>query len=219
MGASWSQAQTFKRLGLQPNRIVEAIIATYDGGGKPNAAPMGVLVEADGSLTIKPYTQTTTFKNLKRHGQCTVNLTSSPEAFFRAAFKDLVGGLPEGWFIKARRVNAPRLRQAEGWLEVRVARETESGDRAIFSCVVEAIYLGRVWLKAYCRADFAAIESVIHATRVLVYLKLGEKDRCMRLLRLISHYRSLVERVAPGSEASRVMEGLASILRKHGFEV
>jgi hypothetical protein len=217
--ASWSLMQMLSRLGFKPGRIVETIVATYDADGNPNAAPMGILVEANDRLLIRPYLQTRTFRNLKQHKQCTVNLTSNPEIFFKSCFKDVVGGLPENFFIRARKVYAPRLRQAEGWLEVKADEEAEVEDRAIFKCFVKAVYLGRMKPKAYCRANFAAIESIIHVTRILTYLKLGEQNKCSKLLELVRHYRGVVERTAPNSEAFKVLENLYLILSRHGLKI
>jgi hypothetical protein len=62
--------------------------------------------------------------------------------------------------------------------------------------------------KAYSRAAFALIESVIHATRVKEYLASGRVGDAEQLLSLIDHYRTLVERVAPGSRYALVMADL-----------
>ncbi|MHC1563941.1 MAG: DUF447 domain-containing protein [Candidatus Hecatellaceae archaeon] len=212
--------ETLRRLGLQPGRIVETIVASYTAEGKPHAAPMGVLLEEWGTVAIRPYIETWTYRNLESRRQCTVNLTGSPKLFLSTVFKGEpeVGGLPEGFFLPALKVEAPRLRDADGWLEVEIfSGETLEG-RGLFKGRILRVKAVPRLPEAYCRAWFAAIESIIHATRVLEYSRAGRRSEADRLARLIASYRSLIGRVAPGSEAEEAVEKLASILSRYGFK-
>ncbi len=211
-------AETLARLGLQPNRLVETIVATYTAEGLPHAAPMGLRLREDLKAEIKPYLQTKTYQNLKAWKAYTANFTLNPLTFFQATFKGEpeAGKLPRDFFLKASKVRAPRLKCADGWLEVEVVEVVEEAGRALFTGEIVAVGVARRQPKAFCRADFAAVESLIHATRVL---EAAEERKAEDLLRLIASYQSLVRRVAPNSEAEKVMVGLASILERKGFKV
>jgi len=212
--------ETLRRLGFQPGCLVETVLATYTPGGKPHAAPMGVRLLEDGRLRITPYLQTQTYRNLKASPACTVNLTWSPEIFFQTAFKgELEEKLPGDFFLPALKVRAPRLRRAEGWLEVEASLEGEDREKAYFKGEIVAVYPVKRRLKAYCRGDFAAIESIIHATRVLEFTSKGEWLKAEKLLRLMLGYRNLIGRVAPNSEASQVIERLFQLLQRKGVKI
>jgi hypothetical protein len=76
------------RLGFLRGCVVETIVTTSDEAGEPNAAPMGAYTETWRPLTLRPYTDTLTFRNLKVSRSAVVNLTLNPEVFYRAAFKE-----------------------------------------------------------------------------------------------------------------------------------
>jgi hypothetical protein len=213
--------ETLKRLGLQPGRIVEAIVSSYTVEGNPHAAPMGILLENQDTVTIKPYPETQTYRNLKSQRQCAINLTREPELFFATAFKGEpeVGGLPKDFFLPALKVKAPRLRDADGWLEVEVFSDETFKDRGLFKGRILRVKALNRPPKAYCRAEFAAIESIIHTTRILEFSKAGRRAQAERLAGLVASYRRLMSRVAPGSGAEKVMEKLASILSRHSFNL
>jgi len=213
--------ETLRRLGFQPGRIVETVVASYTGEGEPHAAPMGVHLEGWDRLVVRPYVRSQTYRNLEARGQCTVNLTRRPEIFLLTAFKGEpeVGKLTKSFFLKASRVEAPRLKEAEGWLEVEFSSREAIGGRGVFKGRIILVKAFHKPPQAYCRAEFAAIESIIHATRVLEFSRAGRRAEADRLARLIASYKALVGRVAPGSEAEKTMGKLSSILSRYGFNL
>jgi len=202
------------RLGFLRGCIVETIVTTSDEAGKPNAAPMGAYTEDMETLTLRPYTDTLTFRNLKVSKSAVVNLTLNPEIFYRAAFKDANLKLPSAWFEDAEAVNAPRLRGADAFIEVSVLEISRGGgERAEVKCAPHLVKRTRRKPPAYCRAVFATLESIIHATRVRAFLSKGREEEAAELMKLIGHYRSLVHRVAPNSPHERTMELLVGKIK------
>jgi len=198
------------KLGFAPRQIVEVIVSTYDENKTPDAAPMGV-TSREGRLIIRPYTTTQTYLNLMGRRCGVVNLTGDPELFYRTAIKESNEGeqVPAEWFLGAEKVDAPRLRGAEAYLEVSVVDQNPiASDRAEFTCEVVQLEVASAYPKAYSRAAFALIESVIHATRLKEYLASGRMGEAEQLLSMINHYRALVERVAPGSRYTLLMADL-----------
>jgi hypothetical protein len=200
-------------LGFSKNAIVETIVSTYNANGQPNAAPMGVKTEDAKHLVIRPYASTLTYTNLRSKGCAVINVTSNPELYYRTAFKEAnpEGKIPTEWFARAETVEAPRLRMADAFVEVSVIDiKSLKPERTEVLCDVRLIKAPNLLPKAYCRATFATIEAIIHATRVKLFLT-GDKQRqeqAHRLIELIEHYDAVVNRVAPNSRYSRIMADL-----------
>jgi hypothetical protein len=197
-------------LGFAKGAIFEAIVSTYCLDGQPTAAPMGVMTMNMQHVIVKPYCSTLTFKNLYFQRDAVLNLTSNPELYYRTVFKEVNpnGRVPLEWFGKAEIVNAPRVLSADAFVEVSVVDIKLLGERAEFLCGVKLVRCSRVLPKAYCRATFATIEAIIHATRVKAFLNKGEYEKAERLIELIRHYSAVVNRVAPNSKCSEILADL-----------
>jgi hypothetical protein len=199
-------------LGFSKNVITEAIVSTYNMDVQPNAAPMGVTLENARSIAIRPYVSTQTSKNLQLKKCAVINVTSNPDFFYRTAFKEANpdGRIPLGWFQRAETVDAPRMRMADATIEVEL-RETREIDKERINalCQVKSIRASKVLPQVYCRALYAVIESVIHATRIKVLIgDDSEQERVHRLLDTINDNSCLVKRVAPNSRYSEIMDEL-----------
>jgi hypothetical protein len=199
--------------GFLKGSIGETIVSTYDADGQPNAAPMGVMIESNERLLIRPYISSLTYKNLQAKRCAVVNVTSNPEMFYLTAFKEANpdGKLPPNLFQKAEIVDAPRLRAADAFIEVLVA-ETGSfnSERAEFLCNVQLVKASKALPKVYCRAQFATIEAIVHATRIKPFL-MGDKqeqERAFRLMELVEICSDVVDRTAPNSRYSEIMADL-----------
>ena len=204
---------SLENLGFSKGVILETIVSTYDLEGQPTAAPMGVTTMDMQHVIIKPYSSTSTFKNLYSQRCAVINVTSNPEVFYRTAFKEVNQGgkVPLEWFGKAEVVNAPKIILADAFIEVSVSDVKFLGERAEFSCDVKLVRSSKILPRAYCRATFATIEAIIHATRVKVFLDKGECEEAERLIKLIKHYGTLVDHVAPNSTCSKI---LADLIRR-----
>ncbi|HSB60394.1 MAG TPA: DUF447 domain-containing protein, partial [Vicinamibacteria bacterium] len=64
--------------------IIESIVTTLDRGGRANFAPMGVVWGED-EIVVKPYRETTTYRNLRETGEAVVNLVDDVLYFVRGA--------------------------------------------------------------------------------------------------------------------------------------
>jgi hypothetical protein len=205
-------------LGFLKDTIGETIVSTYDMDGQPNAAPMGVLMKSNKLLLIRPYTSSLTYKNLQAKRCTVVNVTSNPEIFYLTAFKEANpdGQLSPKMFEKAETVDAPRLREADATVELSVA-ETRSfnSERAEFLCSVKFVTSSKELPKVYCRAQFATIEAVVHATRIKPFLSGDSQDqeRALRLIELVEICSDVVDRTAPNSLYSEIMADLTQRIR------
>src|SRR3990170_685398 len=199
-------------LGFQKGVIVETVVSTYGEDGKPNAAPMGVVMEDPQRIVIRPHTSSLTYKNLQSKRCAVVNVTSDPELFYRTAFKEAnpEGRIPLGWFQRAETVDAPRMRMADATIEVEL-KDTSNFDKERINalCQVKLIRASKVLPQVYCRALYAVIESVVHATRIKVLIGADpEQERVQSLLNMVDENSCLVKRVAPNSLYSEIMDDL-----------
>jgi len=201
-------------LGFSEGVTVETIVSTYNVDGQANAAPMGAIMTSPQHIVIRIYTSSLTYKNLQSKKCAVVNLTVDPEMFYRTAFKEVNpdGEIPQKLFAKGKTVDAPILRAAESHIEVAVVDITPiDTERAEVSCDVKLIQTSSVLPKVYCRALFATIEAIIHATRVeafLVHSDRQKREQALKLLETIKECNDVVNRVASNSRYSEIMADL-----------
>ena len=201
-------------LGFGKGVIVETVVSTYGRDGEPNAAPMGATMEQAQRVVFRIYKSSSTYSNLQAKRCAVVNVTSSAEVFYRTAFKEAnpEGRIPARWFEKATTVAAPRLRVANAHVEVTVLDVSHlDGAKAGVTCEAKLIHAATVLPQAYCRASFAAIEAIIHATRVNHFLMHGaraKQEQAVDLMEKIKDCQDVVNRVAPNSRYSEIMKDL-----------
>src|SRR5574342_504275 len=94
--------------------IVETVVSTLDQAGQANFAAMGV-VWGDERITIRPYTNTRTYRNLTQSGEAVVNVTDNVLIFAKSALsRERFESLP------ARHVKGLILKDTCFWREVTV---------------------------------------------------------------------------------------------------
>lgn len=201
-------------LGFSKGVILETVVSTYNVDGQPNAAPMGAIMEKLQRIVLRIYTSSLTYRNIQSKRCTVVNVTSDPELFYRTAFKEAnpKARMPQEWFEKAETVDAPRLRTAGAFIEATVADiRAFDGERAEVLFDVKLVKASRVLPKVYCRAVFATIEAIIHATRVKIFMIHGDRqkqEQALKLLERIRECNDVVNRVAPNSRYSGIMADL-----------
>jgi len=204
---------SLSQLGLSKDHVYETILSTCNADGKSTAAPMGIIPKSSRRFIIRIFKRTLTFKNLQRSRCGVVNLTSDPEIFYKTAFKQTSGlrSLRVKWFEKARTVKAPRLRSADANIEFTVNKIEDFDDlRSRVTCEAERIDFQRTLPTGYCRGAFAAIECIIHATRIQQYLSEGRLGHAKNLIALVNHYKDLAERVSPSSKYVSIIRQICS---------
>ncbi len=139
--------------------IVETIVTTVSPEGVVNVAPMGV-EWSDDALVLKPFLETTTFRNVRDTRVAVVNLTDDAGLFARAAIAN-----PEAPVVPAEVVRGVVLADACSWREAEVRALDGAGPRSRIEMAV--VYRGaRREFVGFNRARHAVLEAAIHATRV-----------------------------------------------------
>ncbi|MFQ6086020.1 MAG: DUF447 domain-containing protein [Candidatus Bathyarchaeia archaeon] len=199
-------------LGFSYKGVVETIVTTYGMGKEPNAAPMGVVRTGSKELEIRPYRGSQTFLNLEAKRAAVINLTHDAEIFYVTAFKDEEGRrIREDWFEKAEIVNAPRLRQTDASIEVSAVRvRSLSNERVAFPCEAKLVEVRKLTPRAFSRGTSAALEAIIHATRIRRFFQTGRAKDAERLAVKVDDLKDVVQRVCPDdSTQMKIMNGLA----------
>ena len=138
--------------------IIESIITTLDPAGRVNIAPMGV-EWGEERIVVKPFLETTTFRNLRAGGDAVVNLTDDVLVFATAAVSN-----PSFPVVPAAVVRGVVLEAACGWRELRVESLDETPPRSRIETRVVHRGTRREFL-GFNRARHAVLEAAILATR------------------------------------------------------
>ena len=138
--------------------IIETIVTSTGPDGTINFAPMGVEWEED-ALVLKPFLETTTFRNVSHSRAAVVNLTDDVLLFARAALSN-----PQFPAVPAEVVRGVGLEAACSWREVEVVRVDDSPPRSRIETRVVHRGFRREFL-GFIRARHAVLEATILATR------------------------------------------------------
>ena len=138
--------------------IIETIVTSSDAGGTVNFAPMGV-EWGEELIVIKPFLETTTFRNLRETGVAVVNITDDVLIFARAALS-----APTFPAHRAAKVNGVVLDAACSWREVEVVNVDDSPPRSRIETRVVHHGSQRDFI-GFNRARGAVLEATILATR------------------------------------------------------
>jgi uncharacterized protein len=138
--------------------IIETIVTTVDPNGSINFAPMGV-EWGDELIVLKPFLETTTFRNLTATGVAVVNLTDDVMLFAQGAVSS-----PQFPSTPAAVVKGVVLEAACSWRELEVSNVDATPPRSRIETRVVHRGTKREFL-GFNRARHAVLEAAILATR------------------------------------------------------
>jgi uncharacterized protein len=170
--------------------IVETIFSTLDEKGTPNFAPMGIRWGEE-IVTVLPYRNTHTYRNLLLNSRGVASLTDDVLAFVQCGLFDEI--LP---YFAAVHVSGVVYRDACSWLELVVMAQGGSEERAELQCRI--VHKGRQRdFLGFCRAGNAVIEATILATR-MEYISRQKADEDL------NHYIKIVEKTGNEREKQAI---------------
>ncbi|MGN6393234.1 MAG: DUF447 domain-containing protein [Gemmatimonadales bacterium] len=138
--------------------IVESIVTTMASDGAINFAPMGV-EWGDEVVVLKPFLETTTFRNVRGSGVAVLNLTDDVMLFAQGAISS-----PQFPWLPATAVQGAVLEAACSWRELEVVAIDDTPPRSRIETRV--VYRGtRREFIGFNRARHAVLEAAILATR------------------------------------------------------
>jgi uncharacterized protein len=141
--------------------IIETIVTTMDANGAVNIAPMGVeWGGGDDPPVLKPFLETTTFRNVTATGVAVVNLVDDVRIFARAAIAN-----PDYPVVPAVAVRGVCLEAACSWRELTVRSVDSTPPRSRIETTIVHRGFRREFI-GFSRARHAVLEAAIYATRV-----------------------------------------------------
>ena len=139
--------------------IIETIVTSMAEDGAVNVAPMGV-EWGDHVIVLKPFLETTTYRNLLATGAAVVNLTDDVRLFATAAISN-----PQYPTVPATVVRCVVLADCCSWREVNVRSVDSTPPRSRIE--TEVVHRGvRREFIGFNRARHAVLEAAIYATRL-----------------------------------------------------
>jgi hypothetical protein len=139
--------------------IIESIVTTMDENRRVNIAPMGV-EWGDERIVLKPFLETTTYRNVTATRTAVVNLVDDVRVFARAALSN-----PEYPMTPASVVDGVRLADVCSWRELRVVAIDATPPRSRIEMLVAHRGVSREFI-GFNRAAHAVLEATIYATRL-----------------------------------------------------
>jgi hypothetical protein len=138
--------------------IIESILTSMAADGTINFAPMGVEWD-EATIVLKPFLETTTFRNVRETRVAVVNITDDVMLFAQAAISS-----PQFPWIPATVVRGAVLEAACSWRELEVATLDDTPPRARIEARVVHRGFRREFI-GFNRARLAVLEAAILATR------------------------------------------------------
>ena len=139
--------------------IIEAIVTTVAEDGAVNCAPMGV-EWGETAIVLKPFLETTTYRNVVATGVAVVNLIDDVRVFARTA----IGNAQYPTF-PATSVSGVVLDDCCSWRELRVRAIDSTPPRSRID--MDVVHRGtRREFIGFNRARHAVLEAAIYATRL-----------------------------------------------------
>ena len=138
--------------------IIESILTSMAPDGSINFAPMGV-EWGETTIVLKPFLETTTFRNVRESGVAVVNLTDDAMLFAQGAISS-----PQFPWVPATVVRGAVLEAACSWRELEVVTIDDTPPRSRIEARVVHQGTQREFL-GFNRARHAVLEAAILATR------------------------------------------------------
>ena len=150
-------------LELPVGALLEGIVTTLNADRTTNISPMGPIVDPKWPcLRLRPFTSSTTYKNLQRHGEGVLHVTDDVLLFALAATGRLD---PQPKLTEATAVAGNILVDTCRWYAFRVISLDDTTERT--NIVAEIVDQGRNRdFFGFNRAKHAVIEAAILATRI-----------------------------------------------------
>lgn len=146
-------------MALLEGKIHEVIVTTLSIDGKTHSAPMGIS-EVNDHFIIKPFKPSTTYENLKRHRQCTINYTDDVRVFAGS-----LTGHRDWPTLPCQQIEGQYLEQALSHSELEIVAFDDDSPRACFkgAIVHEQTHAP---FRGFNRAQNAVIDAAILVSRL-----------------------------------------------------
>jgi uncharacterized protein len=188
--------------------ILESIVTTVSADGSVNVAPMGV-EWGDQEIVLKPFLDTTTYRNVIATQTAVVNLQDDVRVFARAAISN-----PQYATEPAAVVRGVVLADCCSWRELEAVTIDSTPPRSRIAMRVVHRGTKREFI-GFNRARHAVLEAAIHATRLRLLPRTLIEDEIARLQVIVDktagpHEHEAMALIVDFIRAHYAAEGLAA---------
>ncbi len=213
--------------GLKFGYLYEIIATTYsiseDGKEiKPNASCMGIRVIEDNQIQISPFSNTSTYKNLKKGSIIAINFVNDVNLYALAALKEQNSSIGltefpseyyEFKYLDNLAMDVPYIKKAWGILVCDVSQEFQKIKHNDFGEVMIPIFKLNIIFcekfrdsfKIFNRAENLALEAIILATRLKVAKKKNDNQLFFKIHEKIMDYMEDIERFGKNQNAFKAI--------------
>jgi len=213
--------------GLKFGYLYEIIATTYsiseDGKEiKPNASCMGIRVIEDNKIQISPFSQTSTYRNLKKSSTIAINFVNDVYLYALAALKEQKSSIgltefpPEYYefkYLDKLAMDVPYIKKAWGILVGEVSQETQKIKHNDFGEMIIPIFKLNIIFceklrdsfKIFNRAENLALEAIILATRLKIAKNKNDNQLFFKIHEKIVDYMTNIERFGKNNDAIKAI--------------
>lgn len=235
----------FEELGLKFNYLYEILATTFSLDNKenkiiPNTSCMGIRLIDESTITMSPYPNTTTLKNLKQNGMITLNFVDDIYLYALAALKEInstshfVEFPPEFYSyynieisklkfnnLPLKNISFPYLNKSWGVIfseahdEKKVIKEDGLGRVKLSEFILNIVSVEKLKesYKLFNRAENLALEIILLATRLKIVKENNNKPLFSEINDKIINYIENIKRFGKNEQAIKAINLVEEYIR------
>jgi hypothetical protein len=230
-----------KSIGLKEDYLYEVLATTFSINNNkiiPNTACMGIRLIDDSSIKLRPYPNTSTYKNLRSNKLITLNFVDDIYLYSLASLKDFkrsknIKIFPEEFYdyyklenkenihLNSEIVSLPYIKQAWAMIacvsmgEEQIAKDDNLGESKVIEFTLSIISCDKFndSFKIFNRAENLALETIILATKLKVAEEKKDKSLVQKIEQKIEDYFVEIQRFGKNLSALKAVEHVKDYIK------
>ncbi len=230
-----------KSIGLKEDYLYEVLATTFSINNNkiiPNTACMGIRLIDDSSIKLRPYPNTSTYKNLRSNKLITLNFVDDIYLYSLASLKDFkrsnnIKIFPEEFYdyyklenkenihLNSEMVSLPYIKQAWAMIacvsmgEEQIAKDDNLGESKVIEFTLSIISCDKFndSFKIFNRAENLALETIILATKLKVAEEKKDKSLVQKIEQKIEDYFVEIQRFGKNLSALKAVEHVKDYIK------
>ncbi len=230
-----------KSIGLKEDYLYEVLATTFSINNNkiiPNTACMGIRLIDDSSIKLRPYPNTSTYKNLRSNKLITLNFVDDIYLYSLASLKDFkrsknIKIFPEEFYdyyklenkenihLNSEIVSLPYIKQAWAMIacvsmgEEQIAKDDNLGESKVIEFTLSIISCDKFndSFKIFNRAENLALETIILATKLKVAEEKKDKALVQKIEQKIEQNFAEIQRFGKNLSAIKAIEHVKDYLK------
>lgn len=203
---------SLKNIGLDKNLPTETILSTFSEEGEPHMAAIGVRRIGENKIKLKLFTDTETYKNIKRMKAGIINIISDAKFLIEQGLQNFLSSDTSYEIKESEIVEAPYIAEADATIEFEteeieektVTDEIGTSEFAkVIGSVKNVVKKEKIKPKTFKRPELYLIEVAVLATKAIEANEKGKNKTLENYINEISYYEEKCKKIAPESEESK----------------